>query len=116
MWNFLFIALNLLVCVLNANASLYVTDIQMNKMIELSIRKPHCRIHTDRGSIQHVVLSTDPLKIRQVPAETVITLEKVCVEGNQLSSEIQGELLNKKKIVLIYSSRIMFFAVSTLED
>lgn len=46
-----------------AEASLYVTDIQMNKMIELTIRKPHCRVHTDRGTIQHVVLSMDPLKV-----------------------------------------------------
>ena len=75
---------------LNASGSLYVTDVQMNKMIELTIRKPHCRIIVDRGSIQQVVLSMDSLKIRQVPIETIHTLEKVCVEGNQLSSEIQG--------------------------
>jgi hypothetical protein len=28
-----------------------------------------------------------------VPIETVTTLEKVCFEGNQLSSEIQGDFL-----------------------
>lgn len=44
-------------------ASLYVTDIQMNRMIELTIRKPHCRIHTDRGTIQHIVLNMEPLKV-----------------------------------------------------
>ncbi|XP_070493324.1 phospholipase A2 hemilipin-like [Chironomus tepperi] len=78
--------------VFNASASLYVTDVQMNKMIELTIRKPHCRIIIDRGSIQQIVLSMDSLKIRQVPIETIHTLEKVCIEGNQLSSEIQGGL------------------------
>jgi hypothetical protein len=77
-----------------AEASLYVTDLQMNKMIELTIKKPHCRIHDERGFIQHVVLSMDALKIRQVPIETINTLEKVCIEGNQLSSEIQGNYLN----------------------
>lgn len=46
-----------------AEASLYVTDLQMNRMIELTIRKPHCRIHTDRGTIQHIVLSMDQLKV-----------------------------------------------------
>lgn len=80
----------LIFIVFNTSASLYVTDIQMNKMIELTIRKPHCRIIVDRGSIQQVVLSMDSLKIRQVPIETIHTLEKVCIEGNQLSSEIQG--------------------------
>lgn len=47
-----------------AEASLYVTDLQMNRMIELTIRKPHCRLHLDRGTIQHVVLNMDPLKVR----------------------------------------------------
>lgn len=64
----------------------------MNKMIELSARRPHCKLHTDRGYIQSAVLHTDPLKIRQVPVETVRTLENVCFEGNQLTGEIQGEL------------------------
>ncbi|KAL7033385.1 hypothetical protein ACKWTF_007571 [Chironomus riparius] len=86
------INLQIIFIIFNASASLYVTDVQMNKMIELTIRKPHCRIIVDRGSIQQVVLSMDSLKIRQVPIETIHTLEKVCVEGNQLSSEIQGGL------------------------
>lgn len=75
---------------MNIDASIFVTDNKMNKMIELNNRKPHCRLHTDRGDIQSRVLNTDPLKIRQVPDETIQTLEKVCFEGNQLSGEIQG--------------------------
>jgi hypothetical protein len=55
----------LLLAVLSvAEASLYVTDVQMNRMIELSIRKPHCRIHTDRGYIQNVVLNMNQLKVK----------------------------------------------------
>lgn len=72
-------------------ASLYVSDVKMNKMIELNARRPHCRLHEDRGVIQKTVLHTDPLKIRQVPEETVALLENVCFEGNQLTGEIQGE-------------------------
>lgn len=49
-----------------AEASLYVTDLQMNRMIELTIRKPHCRMHTDRGTIQHVVLNMDHLKVSRL--------------------------------------------------
>ena len=73
-------------------SSIFVTDVKMNKMIELNARRPHCRLHTDRGYIQSAVLNTDPLKIRQVPVETVKTLENVCFEGNQLTGEIQGDL------------------------
>lgn len=71
--------------------SIFVSDVKMNKMIELNARKPHCRLHTDRGEIQSTVLNTDPLKIRQVPVETITSLEEVCFEGNQLSGEIQGK-------------------------
>lgn len=73
-------------------SSLFVSDVKMEKMIELNARKPHCRLHTDRGHIQSTVLNTDPLKIRQVPVETVAALENVCFEGNQLTDEIQGKL------------------------
>lgn len=75
----------------HVESSIFVTDVKMNKMIELNARKPHCRLHTDRGNIQSTVLNTDPLKIRQVPVETVRTLEKACFEGNQLTAEIQGK-------------------------
>lgn len=75
-----------------ADSAIFVSDVKMNKMIELNARRPHCRLHTDRGYIQSTVLNTDPLKIRQVPEETVRTLENVCMEGNQLTGEIQGKL------------------------
>ncbi|CRK99006.1 CLUMA_CG012173, isoform B [Clunio marinus] len=78
--------------VLCIESSIFVTDVKMNKMIELNARKPHCRLHLDRGTIQSTVLNTDPLKIRQVPVETIKTLERVCFEGNQLTREIQGTL------------------------
>lgn len=78
------------ILVFYVESSIFVTDVKMNKMIELNVRKPHCRLHTDRGNIQSTVLKTDPLKIRQVPVETIRTLEKVCFEGNQLTGEIQG--------------------------
>lgn len=80
----------LTIIVSQVRAAIFVSDTKMNKMIELNARKPHCRLHTDRGDIQSTVLNTDPLKIRQVPVETITTLEKVCFEGNQLSQEIQG--------------------------
>lgn len=76
----------------HVDSSIFVADNKMEKMIELNARRPHCRLHTDRGDIQSTMLNTDPLKVRQVPVETVRTLEKVCSEGNLLTSEIQGEL------------------------
>lgn len=82
----------LIFCVLQVQSSLFVSDVKMEKMIELNARKPHCRLHTDRGDIQSTVLHGDPLKIRQVPVETVAALENVCFEGNQLTGEIQGEI------------------------
>lgn len=57
----------ILLALLNlVGGSIFVSDVKMNKMIELNARKPHCRLHTDRGEIQSTVLNTDPLKIRQV--------------------------------------------------
>lgn len=76
---------------LHVESSIFVTDNKMEKMIELNARRPHCRLHTDRGDIQSTMLNTDPLKVRQVPVETVKTLESVCFEGEQLSGEIQGK-------------------------
>lgn len=90
-------ALQLSFLTLHIKASVFVSDVKMEKMIELNARKPHCRLHTDRGDIQSTVLNTDPLKIRLVPVETVATLEQVCFEGNQLSGEIQGELISIKQ-------------------
>lgn len=83
--------------VFQVQPAIFVSDVKMNKMIELNARKPHCRLHTDRGDIQSTVLNTDPLKIRQVPVETITTLEKVCFEGNQLSSEIQGVYVRSER-------------------
>lgn len=74
-----------------SDSAIFVSDNKMNKMIELNARRPHCRIHSERGYIQSTVLNTDPLRIRQVPVETVSALETVCLEGNQLTGEIQGE-------------------------
>lgn len=73
------------------DSALFVSDVKMNKMIEMNARKPYCRLHTDRGYIQATVLKTDGLKIRVVPEETIATLERVCFEGSQLSGEIQGD-------------------------
>lgn len=38
--------------ILNVDSSLFVSDVKMEKMIELNARKPHCRLHSDRGYIQ----------------------------------------------------------------
>lgn len=88
-------------CVVQVESSLFVSDVKMEKMIELNARKPHCRLHTDRGDIQQTVLHTDPLKIRQVPVETIAALENVCFEGNQLTGEIQGERFNSSEVLFL---------------
>lgn len=106
--NFVIAGMTLLV--LHVHASIFVTDVKMNKMIELNARKPHCRLHTDRGNIQSTVLNTDPLKIRQVPVETVRTLENVCFEGNQLTGEIQGE-----RRIILKDNKINFVLWPTCE-
>lgn len=84
------ILLGVLLVFLPVESSIFVSDVKMNKMIELNARRPHCRLHVERGDIQATVLNTDPLKIRLVPVETITTLENVCFEGNQLTGEIQG--------------------------
>lgn len=85
-------------------------------MIELNARRPHCRLHTDRGLIQAAVLNTDPLKIRQVPVETIKTLENVCFEGNQLTGEIQGDLIENiakpLSLKIYYVGRVFIFQLS----
>lgn len=69
-----------------------IADFQMSRMIELQSRQPYCRLHTDRGDIQRMILASDSKRMRLVPRDSVQALENVCNEADNVSTEIEGGL------------------------
>ncbi|XP_076625667.1 acidic phospholipase A2 PA4 isoform X2 [Colletes latitarsis] len=59
-------------------ASVFVADTTMSKMVEIKPEPPYCALYSDRGVIQSLVLGADPKKVRQMPDNLVADLEETC--------------------------------------
>lgn len=78
--------------VIQIHGGVLIADFQMSRMIELQSRNPYCRLHTDRGDIQRMILASDSKRMRLVPKESVQALENVCNEADDMATEVEGGL------------------------
>lgn len=66
-----------------ASSSVLVADNAMTRMVELNAGAPFCVLYHDRGTIQRMVLGSDPKKVRQISNNLVADLEETCKASRQ---------------------------------
>lgn len=54
----IFVKLLTVLLVVKNCSGIYMFDAKLEKMIELNARKPHCRVHTDRGHVSRKITET----------------------------------------------------------
>ncbi|XP_044737877.1 phospholipase A2-like isoform X2 [Chrysoperla carnea] len=79
----------LLLCITITQCTVLVADLTMSRMIELNAKPPFCTFHSERGTIQRMLLASDQRRVRQMSNNAISLLEEIC-RNNKVTSMHQG--------------------------
>lgn len=84
------------------DSSVLVADLSMTRMIELNAGAPFCDIYYDRGTIQRMVLGSDPKKVRQISNNLVADLEETCKVSQSKGKVSLAEKYKLLKLLIFF--------------